>query len=68
LRRPNRRASTSLATDTVAEQSLSSTSRIVPAAFEPWFLTFITEVKYDSAITPQELAEANLEEVIKKWT
>jgi hypothetical protein len=68
LKRPGRRASTSLATNTVAQQSPSSTSRIVPAAFEPWFLTFITEVGYDSAITPQELGEDNLEEVIKKWT
>jgi hypothetical protein len=39
----------------------------LPAVVEPWFLTFNAEVEYDSALTPQELGEANLEEVIKKW-
>jgi hypothetical protein len=38
-----------------------------PAVAEPWFLTFNAEIEYDTAITPDELMEADLDEVIKKW-
>ena len=39
-----------------------------PAVAEPWFLTFNAEIEYDAAITPEELGEAGLDEIVKKWT
>ncbi len=39
----------------------------LPAAAEPWFLTFKAEIEYGPAITPQELGEAGLDEITKKW-
>ncbi len=38
-----------------------------PAVAEPWFLTFNAEIEYDAAITPEEMMEADLDEVVKKW-
>lgn len=38
-----------------------------PAVAEPWFLTFNAEIEYDAAITPDELREADIDEIVKKW-
>ncbi len=38
-----------------------------PAVAEPWFLTFNAEIEYDAAFTPEEMMEADLDEVVKKW-
>jgi hypothetical protein len=34
---------------------------------EPWFLTFNATVEFRIAMTPQDLAEADLEALGKKW-
>ncbi len=39
----------------------------VPRLAEPWFLNFNAEVKFRVAMTPQELGEANLDALGKKW-
>jgi hypothetical protein len=39
----------------------------VPALAEPWFLTFNAEVEFRIAMTPEELAQAGLESLGKKW-
>jgi uncharacterized protein (DUF2147 family) len=39
----------------------------VPAIGEPWFLTFDANIEYSLAITGEEMAKANLDEVIKRW-
>jgi hypothetical protein len=39
----------------------------VPALAEPWFLFFNAEVEFRIAMTPEDLARANLEEPGKKW-
>ena len=39
----------------------------LPATAEPWFLTFNAEIEYGPAITPEELGQAGLEEITKKW-
>jgi hypothetical protein len=50
----------------VAVYDLKDNSNL-PAAAEPWFLTFNAEIEYGPAITPQELGEAGLDEITKKW-
>ena len=39
----------------------------VPRLAEPWFLTFNAEVEFRIAMTPEDLANAGLEELGKKW-
>ncbi len=39
----------------------------VPMLAEPWFLTFNAEVEFRIAMTPEDLARANLEGLGKKW-
>jgi hypothetical protein len=39
----------------------------VPRLAEPWFLTFNAEVQFRIAMTPEDLAHANLEALGKKW-
>lgn len=39
----------------------------VPRLAEPWFLTFNAEVEFRIAMTPEDLARANLDELGKKW-
>jgi hypothetical protein len=39
----------------------------VPRIAEPWFLNFNAEVKFRVVMTPQDLAESNLEALGKKW-
>ncbi len=46
--------------------NLNSPSEI-PKFAEPWFLTFNAEVEFRVAMTPEDLAQANLEALGKKW-
>ena len=39
----------------------------IPRFAEPWFLTFNAEVEFRVAMTPEDLAQANLEALGKKW-
>jgi len=39
----------------------------VPRLAEPWFLTFNAEVEFRVCMLPQDLAQANLEGLGKKW-
>jgi len=39
----------------------------IPMLAEPWFLTFNAEVEFRVAMTPEDLARANLEALGKKW-
>ena len=39
----------------------------VPMLAEPWFLTFDAEVEFRIAMTPEDLARANLDALGKKW-
>jgi len=39
----------------------------VPTLAEPWFLTFNAEVEFRIAMTPEDLARANLDALGKKW-
>jgi hypothetical protein len=39
----------------------------VPVLAEPWFLTFNAEVEFRIAMTPEDLARANLDALGKKW-
>lgn len=39
----------------------------VPALAEPWFLAFDAKVKFQIAMTPDDLQRAGLEELGKKW-
>lgn len=45
---------------------LTDPSRI-PTLAEPWFLTFEADVEFRVAMTPEELGNAGLEELGKKW-
>ncbi|HEX7262185.1 MAG TPA: hypothetical protein VF258_10255 [Luteolibacter sp.] len=45
---------------------LTEPSRI-PTLAEPWFLTFEADVEFRVAMTPEELGNAGLEELGKKW-
>ncbi len=39
----------------------------VPRLAEPWFLTFNAQVEFRVAMTPDDLAHANLESLGKQW-
>jgi hypothetical protein len=39
----------------------------VPRLAEPWFLKFHAEVEFRICMTPQDLGEANLDALGKKW-
>lgn len=39
----------------------------IPALAEPWFLTFEADVEFRVAMTPDDLKNAGLEELGKKW-
>lgn len=39
----------------------------IPALAEPWFLTFNARCRFCIAMTPDELAEAGLDELGGKW-
>ena len=39
----------------------------VPALAEPWFLTFQADVTFHTAMTPEDLQQAGLEKLGKKW-
>jgi hypothetical protein len=40
----------------------------IPAFAEPWFLTFNADVKFQIAMTPEDLQKAGLEELGKKYS
>ena len=40
----------------------------IPAFAEPWFLTFKADVKFQVAMTPEDLQKAGLEELGKKYS
>ena len=46
--------------------NLNSPSEI-PKFAEPWFLSFNAEVEFRVAMTPDDLAHANLDALGKKW-
>jgi hypothetical protein len=39
----------------------------LPSLAEPWFLTFNAHVEFRIAMTPEDLAHANLDALGKKW-
>jgi len=39
----------------------------IPAMSEPWFLQFNAELHWGIAMTPKDLAKADLEKLGKKW-
>ena len=39
----------------------------IPALAEPWFLHFNADCKFRIAMTPEDLQQAGLEELGKKW-
>ena len=39
----------------------------IPKLAEPWFLTFNAEVEFRIAMTPEDLAHADLDALGKKW-
>jgi hypothetical protein len=39
----------------------------VPALAEPWYLTFEADVEFRIAMTPDDLARANIESLGKSW-
>jgi hypothetical protein len=39
----------------------------IPRLAEPWFLTFNAEVEFRIAMTPEDLAHADLDAIGKKW-
>jgi hypothetical protein len=39
----------------------------IPALAEPWFLTFNADVKFQIAMTPEDLKKSGLDELGKKW-
>ena len=40
----------------------------IPALAEPWFLTFKADVKFQVAMTPENLEKAGLDELGKKYS
>ncbi len=40
----------------------------IPALAEPWFLNFNANCKFRIAMTPEDLQQAGLEELGKKWS
>lgn len=39
----------------------------IPALAEPWFLTFNANVEFHAVMRPEDLANAGLDELGKKW-
>ena len=39
----------------------------IPALAEPWFLTFNAAVEFHAVMDPQELEDAGLDKLAKKW-
>ncbi len=39
-----------------------------PKYAEPWFLTFNADVQFNIAMTPEDLQNAGLDELVKKWS
>ena len=39
----------------------------IPRLAEPWFLSFNAEVKFRIAMTPEDLAQADVDTLGKKW-
>jgi hypothetical protein len=39
----------------------------IPRLAEPWFLSFNAEVEFRIAMTPEDLAHADLDALGKKW-
>jgi len=39
----------------------------IPALAEPWFLTFKADVEFHVVMRPQDLQEAGLEKIGKRW-
>jgi len=39
----------------------------IPALAEPWFLTFEADVEFRIAMTPEDLARADLDKLGKTW-
>jgi len=39
----------------------------VPSISEPWFLSFNADVEFHIAMTPEDLGQAGLDELGKKW-
>ena len=39
----------------------------IPALAEPWFLIFNADVKFQIAMTPDDLKKSGLDELGKKW-
>ncbi len=39
----------------------------IPALAEPWFLTFNADVEFRIVMSPEELSNAGLDEIAKKW-
>ena len=39
----------------------------IPGLAEPWFLTFNADVKLRIAMSPEDLGQAGLDEIGKKW-
>lgn len=40
---------------------------LIPALAEPWFLTFNADVEFHVVMSPEDLQQAGLEELGKKW-
>jgi len=43
-------------------------SSAIPRLAEPWFLAFNAQVSFQPAMTPADLAEADLDSLGKKWS
>ena len=39
----------------------------IPMYAEPWFLSFNADVQFKIAMTPEDLQNAGLDELVKKW-
>lgn len=50
----------------VAIYNIDSPSRI-PAVSEPWFITFSADLRFSVAMTPEDLKNAGLDALGKKW-
>ena len=40
---------------------------MVPALAEPWFLSFAADVEFHTVMSPEELEQAGLDKLGKKW-
>lgn len=45
-----------------------ATASAIPAIAEPWFLSFDADVEFHAVMTPEELGQAGLDELGKKWS